>query len=88
MRLNKFFNTYKTTSHENLFKLFSTILRSQGKDIVSDTKAIIETHISYRCYQNYSNRIFKNTTIIVLCTTEKMSNLTVTLMNCLKAVFH
>ena len=40
----------------------SPIIRSQKNDVVSATKAIIETHISTKCYYNYSERIIEQTT--------------------------
>ena len=63
-------------------------MTSKENDIVSSTKAIIETHVTEKLYQNYSDRKIEKSTIRVHYTTEKMSNLTVTLINCLKGVFH
>ena len=40
-------------------------MRSQENDIVSATKAIIETHIYAMSYYNYFKRTIKNTTIRV-----------------------
>ena len=39
--------------------MFSTNINIQGNNIVSATKAIVETHILQRHYQNYSDRIIK-----------------------------
>ena len=39
----KCFKTYELMSHENLVNYFSNIIRSQGNNIVSATKYIIET---------------------------------------------
>ena len=68
--------------------MFSHIIRSQEIDIVSATKAIIETHLAIKGCYNYSKGIIKKTKIIVHYTTEKMSNLTVKLMNLQRAGFH
>ena len=67
---------------------FFPIIRSQVNDIVSDTKAIIETHVAVKLYYNYTEKIIKNTTIIVHYTMETKSNVTVTSMNLQKAGFH
>ena len=61
--------------------MFSPIKMSQENDLVSVTKAIIETHVAAKRYPNYSERIIKKTTIIVHYKTETMSKLTVILMN-------
>ena len=45
--------------------MFSPIMRSQEKDIVSATKGIIETHVVMKIYYNYYERIIKMTTIRV-----------------------
>ena len=68
--------------------MFSTIIKSQENDIVSATKALIETHVAAKRYYNNSERIIKMTTIRVHYTTKKMSNLTVTSMNSQKAGLH
>ena len=39
--------------------MFSPIIRSQGKNLVTATKEIIETHVVARFYKNYSERIIK-----------------------------
>ena len=49
--------------------MFSLIIRSQGNDIVSATKEIIETHVAAKIYYNYFERTIKNTTIRVHYTT-------------------
>ena len=67
--------------------MFSTIIRSQENDIVSDTKAVIETQVETKHYYKYYERIIENTTIIVHYTTETTSKLTVTKINCLKTGF-
>ena len=56
-------------------------MRSQENDIVSTTKAIIETYFAMRHYHHYSERIIQNTTIKVHFTTETMPKVPVTLMN-------
>ena len=61
--------------------MFFTILRSQENDIVSDTKAIIETHVVENRSYNYSERIIKNTTTRFHHTAEKISKLTVKSIN-------
>ena len=68
--------------------MFSLIIRSQGNDIVSATKEIIETHVSAKIYYNYSERTIKKTTIRVHYTTETTSKLTVTSISFQKACFH
>ena len=45
---SKFFKTYTLTSDDSLVKYFSPIIRSQVNNQVSDTKAIIETHVPER----------------------------------------
>ena len=68
--------------------MFSPIMRSQGKYILSATKAIIDPQKAVKRYYNYSKRIIEKTTIRVHYTTKTMPNITVTSMNCLKAGFH
>ena len=63
-------------------------MRSQEDYIVSDTKAIIETHVATKHYYNYSERITENTTIRPHHTMVKMSNLSMILMNYQKVGFH
>ena len=58
-----------------------------GNVIVSATKAVIETQVETKHYHNYYERIIENNTIIVHYTTETMSKLTVTNINCLKTGF-
>ena len=66
----------------------SPIIRSQGHNPFSATRVIIETDIEARRCNNYFERIIKKTAIRVHYTTETISKLTVTSMNCLKAGFH
>ena len=68
--------------------IFSSNTRSKEKDIVSATKAIIETYILSTCYYNYSRRIIEKTTIRVHYTTETISELIGTYINFQKAGFH
>ena len=67
--------------------IFSPIIRSQEKGIVSSTKTITNTSVSAKQYKNNSERITKNTTIIAHYTMETMSKLNVTSLNSLKAIF-
>ena len=64
------------------------IIRIQESNIVSSTKAIIETHVATRPYYNHSDRIIRKNTIRVPYTTETVSRLTVTNIDCRKAGFH
>ena len=62
--------------------MFSPITRS--KEFVLATEMIVKTHLEEKFYYKYSKRKIKKSTIRVHCTTEKMSKLTVTLVNLLK----
>ena len=61
--------------------MFSPVMKTQENNIVSATKAILETHIAAKRFHNYPEKIIKKTRIRVQYTTEKMSKLTVTSMN-------
>ena len=67
--------------------IFSPIMRVQKYDIVSAPESIIETHASENLYYNYYKMILLKNTIRVHHTTETVSKLTVTSMNCQKAGF-
>ena len=66
----------------------SPIILSQGNDIASANKSIIETNVVEKRYYNYYKRIIKNTTTRFHYTTETLLKLTVTSMNCNKSGFH
>ena len=51
--------TYELTSHDNSVKKNSPIIRSQGHNLVSATKAITETNLAARRYKNYSDQVVK-----------------------------
>ena len=61
--------------------MFPPRMSIQEKDIVSATKAIIETHVAAKRYYNFSGRTIENTTIRVHYTTETTSKLLLTLTN-------